>query len=236
MCHRYVLLVREQTENNDLARKLIQTGFKPISYPIIEYKNLLVNYSRILAHYSNIILTSKYAAKILYRELKSIDHDNIINIWIVGKASAAIFNRLKFIKIRCIGKNIADLMLNIPPNLYSTMIYLSADKISMELPRQVVRRVIYKTKYTATLTQDLISRATQLEYILLYSQNSAKMLMSLFVKYNLINELKNTTVITISSNVAKAVKPYLANVYFADTPTQAAMIKLLINNAKKRTQ
>ena len=71
-----------------------------------------------------------------------------------------------------------------------------------------------------------------IDYILLYSQNCAKTLVKLLTKYNLINILKNTIVITISAKVANIVNIYFSNVVYVEQAEQQQMINLLINYDK----
>jgi uroporphyrinogen-III synthase len=276
-----VLLTRSVDENQKLLEQLESYDFDCISCPLITYKNLLVDYITIFDRYSNIIITSKYAAKLIYSALNISDnHYNnrslsklayiskfegermhttgmhsgfvsdlrsialttevefrkrSIELWVVGHTSAAILKSIPFIKIQYIANDVRDLINNLPKTIYNKAIYLSANEITNLLPSAITRQIIYEVTYKRTLAaQDFIEITAGIDYILLYSQNCAKTLIKLLTKYNLINTLKNTIVITISAKVANIVNIYFSNVVYVEQAEHLQMIDLLIKLCQKK--
>lgn len=231
-----VLLTRSYDENQKLKKELEPSGFKCIDCPLLEYNDLSIDYKSILWDYSNIIITSKYAAKKIYVAMNKLNKNNIdygiINFWVVGKESATILDSLDNILIKYVAHNVKNLIGNIPESIYRDMIYLSADQITMQLPKQIVRLIIYQVSYRSSLNQELIEMIGAVDYILLYSKNCANTLITLLDKYHLINQLKNTIVITISHKVASVIQPYF-KVYYTNSSQQQQMINLLICDEKR---
>jgi hypothetical protein len=70
------------------------------------------------------------------------------------------------------------------------------------------------------------------DYILLYSENCAKTLVKLILEKQLLKNVANSVVITISSKVENVVKPYFKNSFAKEGAAQ--MIEFLENYDKKR--
>ncbi|WP_316353107.1 uroporphyrinogen-III synthase [Candidatus Trichorickettsia mobilis] len=216
-------------------KQLEPYNFNCISCPLITYKNLPIDYVAIFDHYSNIIITSKHAAKLIYSALNNLsaNYSKDMELWVVGHTSAVILKSMPFIKIQYIANDVRDLINNLPKTIYNKAVYLSANEITSSLPTAITRQVIYEVSYKETLkTQDFNELIAGIDYILLYSQNCAKTLIKLLAKYNLINTLKNTIVITISAKVANIVNIYFSNVVYVDQAEHQQMINLLINYDK----
>ena len=102
-----VLLTRNIEENNETIKEISKYNLdlRYIHCPLIKYKTLDFNID-ILDNYSNIIITSKYAANILagYRFKK--------DIWVVGYNSKRLLGK----KVIYTAKNVEDLIKNFPPD------------------------------------------------------------------------------------------------------------------------
>lgn len=227
-----VLLTRSTQENQELIPTLRQRNFSITDCPLIEYKNLEFDFLNVLENYPNIIITSKYAAKLLL--LASVQNNIKIanhNAWAVGEVSYKILKQAGFI-VKYVAKNVQDLIKNLPPHIYNTAIYLSANEITMHLPKEIKRQVIYEVTYNSEIKENNLQDINNgIDYILLYSRNCAKTLVKLLFKYDLTKKLENATVITISLGVANIIRQHFKNVIYSKE-SQTAMIELLIKDAE----
>ena len=233
-----VLLTRSQADNYDIIRALedndIKCNFNYISSPLVKPKNLRIS-SNILRDYHNIIVTSKFATKILVTwsaKQSSLVNNPIIkkNIWVVGNSSKLILEQNNFI-IKYVAENVEDLIRNLPQAIYHQTIYLSANEITQELPNQIDRKIIYEITYANKL-QKIKELEQGVDYILLYSQNSARTLIELLIQYNLLAILSNCLIITISKKVADIIRSFTKNVVYCYSGKTNQMLELLIRDAK----
>ncbi|ASX27495.1 hypothetical protein BA173_00930 [Rickettsia sp. MEAM1 (Bemisia tabaci)] len=242
-----VLLTRSWEANLETTQEINNHGlnFHYINCPVIKYKTLDFD-ANILKNYSNIIITSKYAATIINNlscrdlitassnKLDSVDKplDYKHNIWVVGDKSREILINKGF-KIAYAGKNVDDLIQHFPADLYEQAIYLSSNEITKDLPDKIKRYIIYNVEYLNDLPLSVVKELkNSVDFILVYSQNSAKTLLKLLNENNLLEYLQNSLVIAISSKVANIVRPFLKNVVYCDDQNPNDLIKLLFENAK----
>lgn len=231
-----VLLTRSLEDNYDIIRELEQDYLKDYSFnyiccPLVEYQTLPLNatsLNTILHDYPNVIITSKFAARIL------AGHQNIEkkNMWIVGNSSKLILEQNNFVA-QYVATNIQNLLANIPPEIYNQTIYLSSNEITQDLPQAIKRHIIYQVKYATKLHQ-IAEIEKGINFILLYSQNSTKTFIELLIKNNLLKSLANSLVITISEKVANIISSFTKNVVYCDNGQPQQMLELLIYNAKIR--
>ncbi|WP_341791077.1 uroporphyrinogen-III synthase [Rickettsia endosymbiont of Gonocerus acuteangulatus] len=219
-----VLLTRSWEANLETTQE-IGKYFHYINCPVIKYKTLDFDIN-ILKNYSNIIITSKYAATIITEY--ELNH----NIWVVGNKSKQLLKN-KGLKIAYAGKNVDDLMQHFLADLYEQAIYLSSNEITKDLPDKIKRYIIYNVEYLNDLPLSVVKELkNSVDFILLYSQNSAKTLLKLLSENNLLEYLQNSLVIAISSKVANIVRPFFKNVVYCDDQNPNDLIKLLFDNAK----
>ncbi|ADE30005.1 palindromic element RPE1 domain-containing protein [Rickettsia prowazekii] len=265
-----VLLTRNIQENNETIQEInkYNLDLRYIHCSLIKYKTLDFNIN-ILNNYSNIIITSKYAAHIL------ADYNLKQDIWVVGNKTKQLLGK----KVIYTANNIADLIQHFPTDLYKHTIYLSSNEITQDLPNKIARHIIYNVEYLNELPISIIQefeniryfskpayrnafkantiRATtaykkvfndpslgstyplevplgkmSIDFILLYSQNSAKTLVRLLLQNNLLQYLQDSLVIAISLKVANIVRPFIKNVVYCDNQSPHDIIKLLYENAK----
>lgn len=219
-----VLLTRSWEANLETTQE-IGKYFHYVNCPIIKYRTLDFD-TNILKNYSNIIVTSKYAAIIIAK--CELNH----NIWVVGDKSREILINKGF-KIAYAGKNVDDLMQHFPDDLYEQAIYLSSNEITKDLPDKIKRYIVYNVEYLNELPLSVVKELkNSVDFILLYSQNSAKTLLKLLSENNLLEYLQNSLVIAISLKVANIVRPFFKNVVYCDDQNPNDLIKLLFENAK----
>lgn len=200
-----ILLTRAFEDNQLVQRKLEYRDFICYQMPLIEYIDSFDAESMDAAlcsgNYNNIIITSKYAAKLIcYAE--NISSIYTKNFWVVGYASANML-RSNGCQVKEIADTASKLIQKLPRNILSDTIYLSGDQITMQMPTSVKRIIIYKVKYKDSLSDDdVIAIKNGMNYVTLYSENSARTLYSLLNQNNLLEYIKNSVLIAISDKVA----------------------------------
>jgi uroporphyrinogen-III synthase len=225
-----ILLTRNDSENDILNEKLSSYNFNCIKFSLVEFEEIIFDYS-LLKNYLGVIVTSKYVAKIIAKSTQYFDNASL-KFWVVGKISAAIIEKAN-LKVEYIAKNVIDLIHNFPGKLYKDTIYLSGNKITKNLPSDIKRYIIYNVKYKDEMTlsdKEIISRGV--DYVLLYSLNCAKTFTNLMCSQNMIKTFENTTFIAISLKVAKQILLYFDKVLYCEEGEQTKMIELLITHAK----
>ncbi|QQV75243.1 hypothetical protein H6P87_00793 [Rickettsia tillamookensis] len=260
-----VLLTRSIKENNETIKEINQYNLdlRYIHCPLIKYEPLDFNID-ILNDYSNIIITSKYAANILakytadtsnvgsqisgesaqrikireHRRIPKFDVPNLEvskvydlkqDIWVVGSKSKRLLGK----KVVYTAKNVEDLIKHFPPDLYEQAIYLSSNEITKDLPNKIARHIIYNVEYLNELPVSIVKEfENNIDFILLYSQNSAKTFLRLLLQNNLLEYLQDSLVVAISLKVANIVRPFIKNVVYCDDQNHNDIIKLLSENAK----
>lgn len=223
-----VLLTRSWEDNLETTQEIDNhvLNVHYINCPIMKYKTLDFDIN-ILKNYSNIIITSKYAAAIIAEY--ELNH-NIC--WVVGDKSKQLLEN-KRLKIAYTAKNVDDLIQHFPSELYKQTIYLSSNEITKDLPYKIKRYIIYNVEYLNELPLNVVKELKKsVDFVLLYSQNSAKTLLKLLNENNLLEYLQNSLVIAISLKVANIVRPFCQNVVYGDNQNSNDLIKLLFENAK----
>lgn len=227
MLAKKILLTRSADENQLLHNSLSKRGFVCYSIPLIEYKNHIDlesqreknNFDQCIRtyeiatqiqDYTNIIITSKYTAKLLL--LADIPNMYQKIFWVVGKVCANIL-RNKGYKIKYIAENINKLIQNLPSSILQDTIYLSADQITMEMPKPVKRVITYQVKYKNHLNENEIQIIKNgINYVTLYSENSAKTLYSLLISNNLLKYMGTAILVAISDKVATVICDHFKDV------------------------
>lgn len=222
-----ILLTRSREDNLELKDFLDTCGiFSPVFCPLISYKTLPFDPAA-LKGYTDIIITSRYAATILAARLKEG-----LRYWVVGEHSAAILTAAG-LDVVYSATNVQDLVGELPPDNLNNFAYLSGNEITMKLP--VDRFIVYAVEYASTLTPELLEAMNRgIDYIVIYSQNSAKTLVTLCARHNLLNILKKATIIAISAKVADQVRSYSDRVIYCSEGNAKEMMEVLIDDAKKQ--
>lgn len=217
-----VILTRIQEENSILAAKISILGFNPISSPMLSYEIIDSDFSN-FSNYTDIIITSKFAAKIISRR-----YMNNVKAWVVGEESAALLQTNDHIDIMGVYKNVENMVLSLPNFTDGKAIYFSGDHITQEIPF-IDRYVVYNTVYSKKLTDETleITQQNKAHFIMIYSSNNGQNFMNLVKNYNLLQNIQNSVVIAISDEVGKILKPYVRNTLFPQYPSSEEMIKLL---------
>lgn len=204
-----VFICRSNEENMLLRKKLELLKYDVLAvdllhYNIIEkqelYQNLAdKNHDQIL----NIIITSKFCAKILRDQIKIS-----CNIFIVGNESAKIIQNNDNINRMYIYSNVKELKKNLYPHINhydkQNFIYYSGNHITEEI-LNVQRKIIYTTQYISDFSKNTINNFIKNPptHILLYSKNASSNLFKILQKNNLLPLIKKSAVIGLSSSITQ---------------------------------
>lgn len=224
-----ILLTRSEEENNKIACRL--KGFEVLSCPMIFYKDLEVDWQSFKG-FSYLIITSKYAA-----ELVSKNYPFEIIAYVVGEESAKLLSKNTNISLGGIFEDVDSLysssgllrqLSELPCN--DEQLYLSGNHITKEISF-ATRKEIYHTQYASKI--DVTLFIDPIDYVLIYSKNSANNLISLLKKHNLLQRIENSVSISISKNVSDVLKGYVSKSLYPKKPIADEMLELLIENERK---
>ncbi|PCJ29790.1 MAG: hypothetical protein COA94_00070 [Rickettsiales bacterium] len=197
-----VLLTRSDTENDLLMLRLQESGYETLSCNLIKYELQKVDEAG-FKRFKQIIVTSSFAAN-----NAPPAHSKGVSAWAVGKKSAKILAS-KGYEIRFVAPSAESLKDQFVEDTNKPTLYLSSNYITIDMPFFVTRCIFYKVTYQDSLTEQQIARYKNgVDYILLYSENSAKTFLKLVKENNLLHCLENSTIITISSKISKVLADY----------------------------
>lgn len=216
-----VLLTRAKEMNAELKASLSLTEIEILECNLINYELLPVNIDYI-KDFSNILITSYFAAI-----NAPVATDEFKGAFVVGEKSAKILAQKNY-KILFCASNAEQLHQQILcEDNYGSTIYLSGNSITTKMPAWVTREVFYRAHYLEYFSAEQITRYKNgIDYVLLYSENSAKTLLNLLKENNLLNCLANSIVIVISSKVGLVVANNFDNIIIS------ANIESMLNYVK----
>ncbi len=201
-----VLLTRSKSANNELKEKFISQDFDFLDCNLIKYKLFPVE-AEYINKFSNLIITSNFAANNIPNAPRSD-----MSVWVVGEKSANSLKN-KGYKVEHYASSAENLKKQLPEKLPKTTLYISGDHITVNMPSEITRKILYKTEYLESLSEKEVIRYKEgIDYIVLYSENCAKTLLKLLVENNLVNYLENTAIVAISSKVGKVFRQVFKNV------------------------
>ena len=195
-----ILLTRSIEENAKTKEALQGLPLEILECPLISYQLLSVDWTR-LNSCDYAIITSKFLAQHF-----PINTHSKLKVLVVGEVSASILEEKKYMVELC-AENAEQIKTHLESQgilRASKIIYFCGDNISTPMPNFVEQYEVYKVDYKQDLThQQIASFQSPLSYIMLYSEQSAKTLLQLIVKYNLQSYLNDTIIICISDKVSK---------------------------------
>lgn len=212
-----ILLTRSIEENAKTKEAFQGVSLEISECPLISYQLLSVDWSR-LNSCDYVIVTSKFLAQHF-----PVNSDFTPKILVVGEVSASILEEKKYIVELC-AENAEQIKtyLETQDILHTAKImYVCGDNISTQMPNFVEQYEVYKVHYRMDLTyEEIASFQCRFSYIMLYSENSAKTLLQLIVKYNLQSYLNNTIIICISNKVSKILNHLRSQIVIRSTNEQ----------------
>jgi len=223
-----ILLTRSDSENELAAIKISSLGYESYRAPMISYNDLPYDFHKLHKH---IIITSKHGA-----QLASEHIINPLEAWVVGEESASILQQNKNITITGLARNLKHLMEAISlvqeseaEEFFADTVYLSGNIITQELPHRIKCDIIYETHYIKTLPKEVIEALQRdaINYIMVFSKNSATNLLQLLKQYDLLEYVKHSTVIGISHEVATLFSDICKKILYSEDATFSQMLELL---------
>jgi uroporphyrinogen-III synthase len=195
-----VLLTRSELLNTELRESLKNYKYELLECSLLTYKLQPFDFLEFYK-FQNVVVTSIFVACELPKaQARGMD------AWVVGIKSAKILKD-KGYRIKFVALDAENLKRKIPKGIYYNTIYPSSDHISVKMPVHITRKIFYKVLYRESLSNEQLLRYKQgIDYVLLYSENCAKILVKLLLQNDLINSLKNATYISISSKVDKVIR------------------------------
>ena len=217
-----VIITRSKEENIILAQKITALCFNPISSSMISHEIITCDFTR-FKPYTHLIITSKFAAQIV-----SEHYPYNIDAYVVGDESAKIVSRNKMVHVKKIYDNLSSLQEAVRNNESTRFLYLSGNHISDEIPF-TDRYIIYNTEYAKSLSPDALEiiHQNRADFVMLYSKNSAQNFIDLIKSHIHLQNLQNSVVIAMSSEVGDVLKPYVKDVLYPKRPNADEMLKLL---------
>ena len=203
------MLTRPLEDSKELIIKFKSLGYNVSHLPVIkiekvETKN--VKYSE----YSGIIFTSSNSVK--YLDTKNIDKS--INCFCVGSSTEKYVLKKGFQNVFAADGNVENLKEIIIQNFNNKsgkLLYLSGEMIASNLHKQLaaedylVERVInYKVEHIEKFGRDFIGELKNSipQVVYVYSENSAKSLLKIIKKYDLIDYWMNTNLMCLGEKTS----------------------------------
>lgn len=219
-----ILLTRSVAQNKKLLQILSQSknNWKIFQAPMLESKPLKINFND-FTQYNKIIITSKYAAEILQKNLSWK-----ADIYIIGQESANLIKHNDNAQKIYIFKSVELMQKYLKENIvtYNELIYFSGNVITKDISSKIKRQIIYQVDYITKINQETTQAINdnKINYILFYSLNSAKQFIKIAQNNNLLLQLSKITAITLSNKIGNYCKSYISNVLISDGLSNEAMI------------
>ena len=204
----HILLTRPLDDSKELIFKFKSLGHKVSHMPVIKINKVetKLNYD----DYSGIIFTSANSVKFL--DTNNIDKS--IFCFCVGSATEKKALEKGFQNLYAADGNVDNLKEIILQNYdkkNGKILYLSGEKLSFNLHKkltdedyQVERVINYNVEHIQEFEKNFIDQLKQSipEIIYVYSQNSAKSLLKIIKKYDLVDYLVNTNLMCIGEKAS----------------------------------
>ena len=209
-----ILITRSFDRSKLFSNYLTQHGYCVYHEPLFDIENLNCNIL-FKNNISSIIITSFNACRAILEN----KFPKNIKIYAIGQQSCQILKDNGYYNIE-IAKNrsVLSLIKLIKDSNKSKELrfcYLRGQVISYDLKKDleicgfdICEFICYKTKEYQSFSTLLLNNINQINYsyILLYSQNSAKIFYNLAVKNNLVEKFKDSQIICFSQQITKMVK------------------------------
>lgn len=207
----HILLTRPLDDCKDLIIKFKSLGHKVSHLPVIKIESL--EYEKIdFNDYKGIIFTSANAVKNL--NLENINKK--INCFCVGSATEKIVKQNGFQNIFCADgnvNNLKEIILQNFTNKNKKLLYVSGEIISSDLQKDLIaegylvkRLINYSVLPILNLDLKFIEdlKTSLPEIVFVYSENSAKNLLNLIKKYELVDYWMNTNLMCIGEKTSSS--------------------------------
>lgn len=217
-----ILSIRSLYHNVSLRESLASLPVELCEVPLLYYQDHKIDFRR-LKRYSTLIVTSKYAASLIAKKYL-FDAQCMV----VGDTSAAILSHNPHLTVKGVFNNVKDLQSSLAKMDSNRCLHLAADVLTQGLQGNAEYRILYRTIYRDIIDNSALEILnSKIDYVFLYSENSAKQFISICKRYDLLRQFHKSVVITISDKVQKVVEAYMPHVIAAAEPSSAAMVNIL---------
>ena len=205
----HIMLTRPLDDTKELIQKFKSQGHNISHLPVIKISKLNVKDINFMK-YSGIIFTSANAVKFL--DTKQVDKSNYC--FCVGSSTEKHALKRGFQNIYAADGNVQNLKEIILQNYdkkIGRLLYVSGEIISSNLQKQLTdedyqvdRIVNYRVENIENFTNDFINelRDNMPDIIYVYSENSAKSLLNIIKKYELVDCWMNTNLMCIGEKTS----------------------------------
>lgn len=202
-----ILITRHSNRAKELRKYLEENKTIVVCEPLFEVKK--VNIEKLNQNFGAIIITSKNAIE----SLLSYNFDKNIKIFCVGKKTANEVKKFGFLNIEfAVDENALSLMSLIVENYQAKnlpILYLHGEIITLDFAKELQNHnmVVKKILCYKTLEKDFsdeflhFCQNNSFDYILVFSQNSAKIFANLAQKHNLIKFFNNSKILGFSNKI-----------------------------------
>lgn len=225
-----ILITRPKRQAQAIANSLQDGGFEVFVESIFEVNkinSLSPQLSKILSEkqVQALILTSANAAEVAFALMENLEINKKIKIFAVGKKTAekflaAGYENVIFSKVGG-AKNLLQLILaNRELKLkkkQEILLYFCGDFVTMDFQQElqeygyIVEKIpSYKIIENEKFSEDFLAKVkkSNFDFVLLYSQNSAKTFFKLAKKHNLLEYFQSSRILCLSEKILSVVRDF----------------------------
>ncbi len=208
-----VLITRTKEENEQLRIKFKKLNLDLVELNLIKYNRREFDFQKI-RKYEYLVISSKYTARILLEKARDFILKDRVKFFVIGNSSAEILSESGYL-VEKIFFNAQELFCYVHKILDSKyVLYLSGNYFTLKPNKNIEHMVLYDVEYTNTISSYLLKHITkkEIDFVLLFSENSAKTFISLSSKYYVEEFFQNSVFLVISNRILSYVKNYFPNV------------------------
>jgi uroporphyrinogen-III synthase len=210
-----ILITRQKNRSQPLIQIFESEGFKTFIEPLFSVKKnniLKKNFQK----NSAIIITSSNACEAIF----GLNFSKQTKIFVVGKKTKQKLSEFGFENIAVAAENSAlslqDLIIK-THNKDNSLIYFHGSKITLDFKKNLknlgfkVKKILaYQTFENENFSDDFleISQKKIFDYVLIFSQNSAKIFMRLVKKNNLVEYFKHSQILCLSPKILEQIQKF----------------------------
>ena len=239
MCKKYIVILRASgiSSNNTLEEHLKNNLYNIITFPILKVE--ILRSKPINPSGAQAVLTTSTNAIQIFSELSK---NRNITIYTVGSTSKKVAETLGYKNvIDCQGDSVKmyKKVLNNCSKNNGDLIYISAESISLDLPRmlrdvgyKVKRYIVYKTREVDVINNKFL-RLLELEkikWIVLLSKKGASCFNKLVMKNIKFNQLEKIKFACLSESIATELNDKIKLKFFPEQPTLDGLKFIIMQN------
>lgn len=210
-----VLITRPYNQAQELEKSLQKNGFECFVEPLFVVKKLSINFDLdALQQVGGIILTSQNAIDGALEFLEKFNIDKKIKIFAVGKKTALGlidrgYNNV-ILSDQTSAKNLLEKIIHDQKSSTKKLLYFCGNSITLDFVKELEsfdikaqKIVCYEVIMNKNFSAELLAKVkeTKFDYVLLYSQNSAKNFFSLAKKHNLLEYFQSSQIVCLSEKI-----------------------------------